>query len=106
MNRNEWMEQVLREVRFAPDRRKIRPELAEHMEDRMEEYLDAMGAYGDSDDGPNFDETLKKAEARLMYSMGNPVELGRELNQQHKTGCFFEIHSVRTTSLNTQAILH
>ena len=43
MNRNEWMETVLREVRFAPDRRKIRQELLEHMEDRMEEYLDAMG---------------------------------------------------------------
>ena len=84
MNRNEWMETVLREVRFTPDRKRIRQELLEHMEDRMEEYLDAMGAYGDSDDGPDFDEALKKAEGRLMDSMGDPVKLGRELNQQHK----------------------
>ena len=42
------------------------------------------GAYGDSDDESDFDEALKKAEARLMDSMGDPVELGRELNQQHK----------------------
>lgn len=84
MNRNEWMEQVLREVRFAPDRRKIRQELAEHMEDRMEEYLEAMGAYDDADGCPDFDELLEKAEVRLMNSMGDPEELGRELNQQHK----------------------
>ena len=84
MNRNEWMEQVLREVRFAPDRRKIRQELLEHMEDRMEEYLDAMGAYDHADSRPDFDELLEKAEVRLMNSMGDPAELGRELNQQHK----------------------
>lgn len=84
MNRNEWIETVLREVRFAPDRRKIRQELLEHMEDRMEEYLDAMGAYGDSDASLDFDEVLERVETRLMNSMGDPVELGRELNQQHK----------------------
>lgn len=84
MNRNEWMEQVLREVRFAPDRRKIRQELAEHMEDRMEEYLEAMGAYDHADVSPDFDELLEKAEVRLMNSMGDPEELGRELNRQHK----------------------
>ena len=84
MNRNEWMEHVLREVRFAPDRRKIRQELAEHMEDRMEEYLEAMGAYDDADGSPDFDELLEKAEVRLMNSMGDPAELGRELNRQHK----------------------
>ena len=63
MNRNEWIEMVLREIRFAPDRRKIRQELLEHMEDRLEEYED---------------------EQRVLESMGDPTEVGRELNQQHK----------------------
>ena len=40
MNRKEWIETVLREIRFTPDRRKIRQELLEHMEDRMEEYME------------------------------------------------------------------
>ncbi len=78
------MEQVLREVRFAPDRRKIRQELTEHMEDRMEEYLEGMGAYDDVDGSTDFDALLEKAEVRLINSMGDPAELGRELNQQHK----------------------
>ena len=63
MNRNEWIEMVLREIRFAPDRRKIRQELLEHMEDRLEEYED---------------------EQRVLESMGDPTEVGRELNLQHK----------------------
>ncbi len=57
------MDAVLREIHFAPDRRKIRQELMEHMEDRMEEYED---------------------EERVLQSMGNPAELGRELNREHK----------------------
>lgn len=84
MNRNEWMEQVIREVRFAPDRRRIRQELAEHMEDRMEEYLEDLGAYSDSQEEIEFDTLVRKAELRLLESMGDPVELGQELNQQHK----------------------
>lgn len=63
MNREKWIDAVLHEIRFAPDRRKIRQELLEHMEDRMEEYED---------------------EERVLQSMGDPVELGRELNQEHK----------------------
>ncbi len=63
MNRKEWIEMVLREIRFAPDRRKIRQELMEHMEDRLEEYMD---------------------EQQVLASMGDPTEVGRELNQQHK----------------------
>ena len=43
-----------------------------------------MGAYDHADSSPDFDELLEKAEVRLMNSMGDPAELGRELNQQHK----------------------
>ena len=58
------MEEVLHQIRFAPDRKKIRQELSEHMEDRMEE--DGM------------------SEARLLEAMGDPTELGIQLNRQHK----------------------
>lgn len=68
MDRREWMRLVMREIHFAPDRKKIRQELLEHMEDRMEEYLEQETA----------------AEARVLASMGDPVEVGRELNRQHK----------------------
>ena len=64
MDRETWMEEVLHQIRFAPDRKKIRQELSEHMEDRMEE--DGM------------------SEARLLEAMGDPTELGIQLNRQHK----------------------
>lgn len=58
------MEEVLRQIRFTPDRKKIRQELSEHMEDRMEE--DGM------------------SEDLLLEAMGDPKELGIQLNRQHK----------------------
>lgn len=76
MNRKEWIETVLREIRFTPDRRKIRQELLEHMEDRMEEYMEWEKA--------DSDEAIAEAEARVLASMGDPVELGQDLNRQHK----------------------
>lgn len=63
MNRETWIETVLNQVHFAPDRKKIRQELLEHMEDRMEEFED---------------------EERVLQSMGDPTELGKELNREHK----------------------
>lgn len=90
MNRKEWIETVLREVRFAPDRRKIRQELLEHMEDRMEEYMEDMECSMDSEseaadgDSTNFGSLIAEAEARVLASMGDPVELGQDLNRQHK----------------------
>jgi len=76
MNRNEWMDAVLHEVKFTPDRRKIRQELLEHMEDRLEEYMEWENA--------DSDEAIAEAEAWVLESMGDPAEVGRELNLQHK----------------------
>ena len=63
MDREKWMDTVLREIRFIPDRKKIRQELLEHMADRMEDYED---------------------EEQVLLAMGDPSELGQELNREHK----------------------
>ena len=96
MDKEKWMETVLHQIRFVPDRKKIRQELSEHMEDRLEEYLNSgscgeNGDGGNSEGGGNDDSamdgeklTAEEAEARVLKAMGDPQELGLQLNRQHK----------------------
>lgn len=65
-----FLEEVLTRVRFAYDRAKIREELRGHIEDRMDYFLETG-------------ETEEDAEAMAIARMGNPEELGNELNREH-----------------------
>ena len=72
MDRRQYTEQVLSSLRRVThdEREAIRQELDGHMEDHME----ALRELG-------FDEQL--AEERTLAAMGDPAEVGRELNRQY-----------------------
>lgn len=72
MDRRQYTDRVLTSLRrmTAKEREAIRRELDGHMEDHME----ALRALG-------YDEAL--AEARTIAAMGDPEEVGRELNKQY-----------------------
>lgn len=71
MGKKEFIERVLAQVRFRWDHTKIRDEFNDHFADRMDEYL-AEGM------------TSEEAESRIAEAMGDPEEIGRALNQEHK----------------------
>ena len=64
--------QVCRRVRFRPDHEAITAELTEHMEDRKAALLAAH---------PEL--TLWEAEEQAVAAMGDPEEIGRELDKSH-----------------------
>lgn len=72
MGRRQYTDRVLTSLRrvTAKEREAIRQELDGHMEDHMES-LRELG----------YDEEL--AEERTIAAMGDPAEVGRELNQQY-----------------------
>ena len=65
-----YLNDVVSHVRFAFDRRKIRQELREHMEDLYEDLL-----------SQDIDEE-QAAQLTVDY-MGDSEELGKELNEAH-----------------------
>ena len=71
-----FLDTVCAQVRWPYCRSKIRRELAAHLEDRIC-YLTAQRGYAYED-----------AEEEAVRNMGDPVEIGRALNDQHKAGPF------------------
>lgn len=71
MNRNYWLDTATREIRFGPDRRRVRQELEDHILDRMEVVQSrGLSAY--------------EAEKVAVESMGDPEPLARELGALHR----------------------
>ena len=66
----EFINTVCAQVRFKPDRPGIARELSAHLEDRAEMLM----AHG-------FDEDT--ARSRAVAAMGDPEEIGRELDKEH-----------------------
>lgn len=66
-----WCREAIEQVRFKPDRDKIWDELIAHIEDRTED----MKSRG---------YTQEEAETRAVTAMGNPEEVGKQLNAVHK----------------------
>ena len=69
-NWKEYLDAVVREVKFRPDRADIRREYEEHLSDAF----DALREDGLSEDD---------ASAAAVSNMGDPVEAGRALNRSH-----------------------
>ena len=67
---DEFISRVVRQVRFTPDRRGIKRELEAHLEDAAAQRV-AEGA------------DARQAAAEAVASMGDPEEIGRELNRAH-----------------------
>ena len=69
----EWLDAATRPIRFGPDRRAVRRELEEHLEDKA---LDLQRIFPDL--------SQEEAWARAVSEMGDGAELGRELAKLHK----------------------
>ena len=71
MNKSDWLDTATREIRFGPDRRRVRQELEDHILDRAE----AAKAKGLSAD---------QAEQAAVEAMGDPEPVARELGRLHR----------------------
>jgi hypothetical protein len=71
LDKNEFLKEVLSHVKFPFDRDGIRAELESHITDRMDDYIDQGIA-------------SVTAERMVIDAMGDPAEIGIELNRQHK----------------------
>ena len=70
MNASYWLDTATRDIRFSLDRRRVRQELEDHIQDRIE----AEEARGLSP---------SQASRAVMEAMGDPKELARELAAVH-----------------------
>ena len=70
MNRQEYINQVRKEVHFVFDREAIENELQHHLEDSICDLME---------EGISREE----AEAQAVAQMGDPVEVGKQLNEEH-----------------------
>ena len=68
-----WLELATFRIAFIPDRKAVRRELWEHLEDKA---LDFQRIFPDL--------TEKEARERAAADMGDPVEIGKELAQLHR----------------------
>ena len=75
MNSNEFCDQVLKQVRHATmdEKQSIRQELLDHIED----HANALKEAG---------YTQEEASSCALSAMGNPEEIGRDLNKQYPLG--------------------
>ena len=70
MNANYWLDTATGKIRFAPDRKAVRQELQDHLEDRMEAgKARGLSAY--------------EAEHAATAAMGDPTALAEELARVH-----------------------
>ena len=70
MTRQQWLDAATSQIRFPPDRKRVRQELDAHMEDR----LDAARAQG---------MTAEDAESHALAAMGDPAIIAPELGRLH-----------------------
>ena len=68
-----WLDKATAGIRFGPDRKEVRRELEEHLEDKA---LDLQRIF------PGLTEA--EAKERAASDMGDPVEIGKELAKIHR----------------------
>ena len=68
-----WLELATFRIAFIPDRKAVRAELEEHLEDKALDYLRIFP-----------DLTKEEARQRAASEMGDPAEIGRALAKVHK----------------------
>ena len=71
MNREQWCGKMCEQIRFRPDRSAVWEEMKGHLDDKR----DALVASGLS---------LQDAETAAVAAMGDPEEVGRQMNAVHK----------------------
>lgn len=70
-SRREWLDEAVGQIRFVPDRKAVFEELVAHIQDR-------------SDDMVSRGYTREEADDRTLRAMGDPVEVGKQLDAVHK----------------------
>ena len=68
-----WLDTAVGGIRFGPDRRAVRAELAAHLEDKAADFRRIFP-----------DMTAGEAEERAVGEMGDAAEIGKELARLHK----------------------
>ncbi len=69
-NKSEYIKRVLKEIYFTFDRKKIKKELMDHMEDLEQDFLSS-------------ELDVEKREKLICEEMGDPTVIGKVLNQIH-----------------------
>ena len=67
---DDYLDSMLRHVKFQPDRKKIRQEFGEHMEDMFDDYV----SFGMPED---------EAKAAVIDNLGDSHEVGKLMNKAH-----------------------
>lgn len=90
-----FLKDVVSYVKLLFDRPEIRQELEDHIEDRMLDFRS---------EGYNNEEALTRA----IDSMGNPQDIGRELNMMHKPllGWIWKISDITVKVVGIIAVLY
>lgn len=70
-SRREWLDEAVGQIRFVPDRKAVFEELVAHIQDR-------------SDDMVSRGYSREEADDRTLRAMGDPVEVGKQLDAVHK----------------------
>ena len=68
-----WLDTAVKGIRFGPDRRAVRSELAGHLEDKA---ADLRRIFPDLTD--------EEAQERTLAGMGDAAEIGKQLARVHK----------------------
>ena len=68
-----WLDTAVGGIRFGPDRKAVREELAAHLEDKTADFQRIFP-----------DISPEEAEARAVEEMGDAAEIGKELARLHK----------------------
>ena len=68
-----WLDTAVEGIRFGPDRRAVRAELAAHMEDKAADLRRIFPGM-----------TAQEAEERALSEMGDPAEVGKALAKVHR----------------------
>ena len=81
----EWLYKATAGIRFKPDRKAVRAELEEHLEDKA---MDLRRIFPEL--------TEEEAWERAVSEMGDPMEIGRELARLHRPwlGCLWRVSQV------------
>ena len=69
----QWLDKATRAICFGPDRREVRAELEEHLEDKALDFRRIFPGL-----------TEEEAQERAAAEMGDPEEIGKELARIHK----------------------
>ena len=81
----EWLYKATAGIRFKPDRKAVRAELEEHLEDKA---MDLRRIFPEL--------TEEEAWERAVSEMGDPMEIGKELARLHRPwlGCLWRVSQV------------